>query len=678
MDTSLDLRSWLSRPPRQLSNEELSSLVSLLTRTIRKNGIPRLKGLKPDINANPKLTKELQEWEKNLTVEIATEDFIGRRTIRERLGCRIIKAYYNGAGSFEPVPEHRYNHRNNLAHTVLAQAALISLYDKTNWLIETDKQGADTVNSLYKLAKGVLNADGHFFILPLHALNDGHEYFHGVVIAIFEKDKPPNEETKTKLGYYIHRLGAIMGESRLYSFPAIDGGRLQYIEKELLGDKLEGSRARPSSGLWCGADHQHDAHQPFDKMILENISFCRRFLERKGVNELIPLVSRALKDVFNAEECYFIRHNDNASEHRRLVAITAMIGAPYQAVTGQRTVLAIPHYVGGKTFIGASIIILAQDKPLMTSRFWRRVLCFCHHTFNTIYAPTDEAPQHLYSDEYPWHAFIEMTHCANHRDDTVFPPFLPRTENEMQKFGKKELSQISDWLVKSMRQLDFPWGTGITCIEELKYYAPEDTVMEVHQTTTNTILDLCNQACREDWRLTMHSIFGEAEKFFKGEKISLMWLALHRGDGRFNIYHSSPTEFDEEDNLVCEILAQQTTLQNGAFFVASDDPDPYARLLHGKIGDHSFISIPVYQEDETTVDPDGWHKNPGGLIGVFTVVVQPKRPEPSHGEWHTWGMFIPRLCLVIRKAKEAGRVSYCTNNADFGGDRLVIDKLWLR
>ncbi len=706
MNPTLDLSPWLSRPPRQLSNEDLSSLSSLLAKNIRRSGIPRLQGLKP--------VKEFKVWEEELAKELANKnsfqndlsiamEFTCRKTIRDRYGCGVVYAVYNGAGSFRPLLD-RYHYRTDLAWTILAQASLLSLYDKKAWLIEASEEGGSAINSLYKLAKDVLNIDGYIFTLPLHAIVGDQEYFHGMIITIFENGKVPDEEAKATLGFFVHHLGVIMGDSRRYpfpaiAFPAVNGGCLQYIEKELISAPLGTPRemlrvkhpASTSLGLWCGEDHQHSAHRPFDKMILENISFCQRSMKLKERDELIPLISRALKAVFNAEDCFFVRCGEgtefevigktpaaSSEKYENTVAISAMIGAPYQMADGHRVIIAIPHYAGGRSFVGASVIIVSRDEPLLTSRIWQQVLCFCHHTFNALYTPLTEVPRDLYSNDYPWHTYIEM----NHGDNITFPPFLPRTEEGIWKFGKKELSQISDWLVKSMRRSDIPWNTGMTCIEELKRCEEEGTAMELHQTTTTTIMDLCRRACKDDWQTTMNSVFDEAAKFLKGEDISLMWLAVHQGNGRFEVYHSRKGELDEEDKMACEILAQRTTLQDSRSFIPSDDPDPYSKLMHNKIGDFSFISIPVYEEDEITVqpddDPDEWHKNPGRLIGVFTAVVRPKRPEPSYKEWSTWGMFIPRLCLVMQKAKEAGKLSYCAQNADFGGNSSVIDKLWLR
>jgi hypothetical protein len=696
MNSTLDLSPWLLRPPRQLSNEELSVLISLLAKNIRRSGIPSMHGLKADISGYPRLAQEFETWEKELAKKIADKTFysnksdlarnyIGNDCIEKQCGCKVAFAFYNGAGSFDSLARASH-YRNDLAYIILAQAALFSLYDKKSWLIELN-------NSLYKLAQGVLNTDGQILILPLHTMVDEQEYFYGMFIAIFEKSTILNETEKARLGHFVYHLSKTIGNDKAYSFSAINSGYLQHIEKELIDAPLDEPRkifrvrqpAAPSIDLWCGEDHKGRSYNAFDKMILDNVAWCQRSLNTKGRNDLIPLISNILGDIFKAEECFFVKRNRNAEfevvgknpaakteKYENAVALSALIGAPYQMTDDDNVIIAIPHYACGKLFIGASVICVSRSIPPLISIAWRQLLCFCHHVFNALYSPIADVPaEHYIDDACPWHTYVDSLDLSIFKDNIVFPPSLSRISEDISKFGKKELEQISGWLLDCLRQRNFPWSTGMTCIEELKYYEEEDTALEIHQTTTTTIMDLCERACRDDWQKTMRSVFGEVPKFFTGEEIHLMWLATHQGDGRFKICHSIKGELDEEGAMICEMLAQLAALRDCHFFMSSDDPNAYAKLLRSKVGEFSFIVMPIYGEDEITVKPGGWSKNSGGLIGVFTLVTKTGRSEPTDAEWSRWGMFVPRLCLVMRKAKEAKKLMYCDSSSDLGESALI-------
>lgn len=573
--------------------------ISELAAEIRKMQIP------PAPAISPKTPIELNEWEKGLKSSIELRTYNNRclavisyvgESIRKFCNCNVIPALYDGAGSFKILISRR--------SAVLGEIHNLVIFAQKTLL------GMSLDNNPHAL-------------LPVYSKTKRGELFHGFLIS---DGKHP------WLEFFAHHLGCEMGDgnSSLYC-PAVDGGKFQNrVEKLISGPIKEITPANPSIGLVPPA--------------LEKPKMQQKAKISKEI------VASELKGIFGAEEYFFAKYEDGKmiGPHENVAAVSAMIGAPYQSSIGGKVVISIPQY-GTDRFIGAHVICRKADEPPLLLSRWLDVLHICQQAVGGWSGD--------YAAEAPWRGYIDVWDPLWLENTRPFPPSVSASTEDILKFGRPELGRISDWLAKYIKQRRL-YSTMIARAAELADLVGREGAMEFYQASTTTIMDICSRAEKEPWDKTVRSVFSEAAKFFAGEEIFVMWLAVNKGDGRFDIYHSGGGELVPEDRLVCEIFAQWTALMDNNFFAAADNKEPIFELMRSRIGEASFISIPVYMEDEATEREDGWTKHTGPLAGTFTLAVSPKRGEPTATDWAKWRIFVPRICHIMKVAKSAGKLNY--------------------
>lgn len=576
----------------------LLSTISELAAEIRRMQIPKASGLIPETPF------ELKEWAAGLKSSIELRTYNSRylavisyisESVRNFCNCNVMPALYDGAGSFNILTSRRSVVLGEIHNfTIFAQKALLGR---------------------------PLDNNPHAF-LPLYSKTKRGELFHGFLIS---DNKHPCLE------FFAHHLGCELGDGdpSLYC-PAVDGGKFQNrVEKLISGPIKEITPANPSAGL---------APPVLEKPKMQKAKISKE------------VVANELKGIFGAEEYFFAKYEDGKmiELHENVAAVSAMIGAPYQSNIGGKAVISIPQY-GTDRFIGAHVICRKVDEPPLLLSRWLDVLRICRQAVGAWGGD--------YAAEAPWRGYIDVWDPLWLENTRPFPPSVPASTEGILKFGQPELGKISDWLAKCIKQRRL-YSTMIARAAELADLVGRKGAMEFYQASTTTIMDICSRAEKEPWDKTVRSVFSEAAKFFEGEEIFVMWLAVNKGGGRFDVYHSGGGELVPEDKLACEIFAQWTTLIDNNFFAAADNNEPVFELVRSRVGEAALISIPIYIEEEATEREDGWTKHTGPLAGTFALAVSPKRGDPAATDWAKWRMFVPRICHIMKIAKSAGKLNY--------------------
>lgn len=693
-----------NKDARSLTCEGLMEIIQLVSCDIRRNGIParaELASSTGDFEEVLRDSPELENWLHDLRREIdlhisADNEWYPAVScitgfIEKKCHCKITLALYNGAGSFT-VSLGTWLVREREAYILMAQAALLARFDVDRL------HNSSKTKDLYQIARQIVKNDGDFLFLPLYSNTSGHvsdELFHGVLIAEFNHDELRGHPDTGRLEFFAHYLGQEMGRRRANHYlPTIQKGSFQqHIQRDILdqppdvirGLFNEGRVTKPSAGLspWIMAGRRKGESLPdyrdneFRTAMGSNIDECQRQLERLGRDKLLILMSEALNDLFAAEHCLYLEY-DGHSKYKlvgkapaivdycnceNVAAISAMIGAPYQTQAGRCVVIAIPQYAAGG-YVGTSVIIKNEDIPPPIKPTWQMILWFCYHMFNALYKSDQDVPDNKYSCESPWDGFIDVLPSNFGRDGIeivrTFPPSLSRKPEDTAKFGGDELDKISSWLLRCMRQIGPNPGCMMTATGELAGVVGEKEAVQFYQSSTTTIADLCSRARLDPWPTTMRAIFRDAHRFFGDEDVDPMLLAIHRGGGHFNIYHSGEGDLDQSDEKICEIIAKLVAIRGHRFFISSDDPEPLHELLRSRVGNYSFAVLPLYAEEELNEEGlQNWQKKYGGFIGSFTTTLSSKRGRPSNEEWLKWCMFVPRIFQIMKAARDAGRLEFC-------------------
>lgn len=701
-----------------MTDWDLHELTVSMAAEIRRRGVPLRRDLGFSIDRiKDRLRKSvtsdelrfLEGWEASLEKVIDRWPGTDRWTnavhcimesIRGRCACSdIIIALYDGAGSFSlftgPMS---MGNRESVVYALLAQASVVSRFE-SGFAIDVDRPPSKV------------------FAMPLYSESrdgKGTEFFHGVLILKFDAGKIPGAAIDT-MCFFAHHLGRQMGIGYpSFYLPAAGGGALQkYVQLELMDGGARTARdmlcddriARPSRGLapWIVYGRRKADGFPlypdfeFRDVMERNIEWCHERQKGRKRNEAISAICDAARDILDAGECIYLEHAGRgrlkgnacgklvcvgADVYERTAAMSAMIGAPYQTRDAGYEIIGLPQYARGE-FIGSIIFTRGIDVPPPLRSVMRDVVFFCHHLFNILYSCGDgDISDGMYSSECPWHACVDTLSDVRQGEVRMLPPSMSKGYADIAGFGplrqrseasEAELGKISDWLIRLIGREKFPSGTMATAALELAGVVGREKAIEFYQASTTTIMDLCARAGNDEWKKTARSIFGEAPKFF-GDVGLLMWLAVHSGGGRFDIYHSGEGDLDRIDRMMCEIFAQWTAVLDTFFFVSADDPNPIYELMRGRIGAASFVSIPIYGEEEPAETPGGFRKNYGPLVGTFVLAADPGRKRPTDEEWTKWRMFIPRIYRIMKAAREAGRLQF----TDMGSDpRLRRHKTYL-
>lgn len=701
----------------KLTNEELYNLSLELSNKIRCKGIPlpeklglTAEGSKSVIhNLNDKnLSDTLQKWEKELDSEISrrssgkmwysASSYITANLERFCKCEETVSALCDGVGSFNLSIKKWRGSREARGYMLLAQAALLDGFNNrpcvnvSERISELEKADSEVAN-FYKLAHKLLGEDNRYLACPLFSEN----IFHGILISKYDGNRNLVDADKDLLTFFAYHLGRKMEPANLNLYtPVVDGGEFQkYVQNDLIDnadvrpiDKLSTNLiAKPSAGLspWFILGLRKDRSFPaysdgtFSRAVGDAVEWCAKMKDEGKKEEAVLTISNALKELLGAKECFFMEYKGSnkftvGGEVLKsvedyvydAVALSAMMGAPCQKTFGNVTVIAIPQYADGK-YVGSSVVLKNIDEPPPARNLWRHVLYFCQHVFNSLYASVAVVSDDKYSETIPWNAYVET--MPEHKDDVihVFPPSLSRKPEDIAKYKDNDLSLISTWLVKYIAQFREPFSAMITPTDMLAYHLGEDGAKSFYQASTTTILDLCNRARSSSWGTTVRSIFGEAPRFFKDEDIYIMLLSLHKRDGNFNVYHSGEGELEEADRLACEILAEYSVLKDENYYLSANDHEPISELMRSRIGDSSFVVMPIYAEEEINEWDEGWKRNLGRLVGMFTLALSPDRMQPTQAEWAKWGMFVPRIYQIMLSAKDGGKLAFSTFDKDSVG-----------